>query len=82
MVANSYAAFGEATYAVTPTTFVTGGVRYTSEKRRLEASQIPINQTSAALIAALTLVGRTDHRTEALWLPHHANGSEAVAEEG
>lgn len=30
---NSYAAFGEATYAITPTTKLTGGVRYTIDKR-------------------------------------------------
>lgn len=32
---DSYAAFGEVTYALTPTTKLTGGVRYTKDKRQL-----------------------------------------------
>ena len=32
-IVDSYAAFGEATYAITPTTHLTGGLRYTHEKR-------------------------------------------------
>jgi iron complex outermembrane receptor protein len=35
----SYAVFGEATYAITPTTKLTGGVRYTTDRRRFDASQ-------------------------------------------
>jgi len=61
MIANSYAAFGEATYAITPTTFLTGGLRYTQEKRTLAASQVPINQVPGSVLeTALTLVDRRD----------------------
>lgn len=35
LTTNSYAAFGEATYSITPTTHVTGGVRYTRDERTL-----------------------------------------------
>lgn len=33
---NSYAAFGEMTYAITPTTFLTGGIRYTADRRKFD----------------------------------------------
>ena len=36
---DSYAVFGEATYAITPTTKVTGGIRYTEDRRNFDASQ-------------------------------------------
>ncbi|MDE8650885.1 TonB-dependent receptor [Novosphingobium album (ex Liu et al. 2023)] len=36
---DSYAAFGELTYAITPTTKLTGGIRYTKDKRHFVASQ-------------------------------------------
>ncbi len=39
---NSYAAFGEATYAITPTTHLTGGIRYTQDKRHFIGSQFTI----------------------------------------
>ena len=40
-VTKSYAAFGEATYAITPTTHVTGGLRYTMDRKQFEGgSQI------------------------------------------
>lgn len=35
---DSYAAFGEVTYKITPTTQITGGIRYTKDKRKLDAS--------------------------------------------
>lgn len=61
MNVDSYAAFGELTYAITPTTHLTGGLRYTYEKRSLRASQVPINQVPGSpLEAALTLVDRRD----------------------
>jgi iron complex outermembrane receptor protein len=36
---DSYAVFGEATYAITPTTKLTGGIRYTEDRRKFDASQ-------------------------------------------
>jgi iron complex outermembrane receptor protein len=36
---NSYAVFGEATYSITPTTHLTGGIRYTMDRRHYIASQ-------------------------------------------
>jgi iron complex outermembrane recepter protein len=36
---NSYAVFGEATYSITPTTQITGGIRYTADRRSFDASQ-------------------------------------------
>jgi iron complex outermembrane receptor protein len=36
---NSYAVFGEATYSITPTTKITGGIRYTADRREFDASQ-------------------------------------------
>lgn len=35
---NSYASFGEATWLITPTTQLTGGIRYTKDKRNFEGS--------------------------------------------
>ncbi|MFA7585809.1 MAG: TonB-dependent receptor [Novosphingobium sp.] len=35
---HSYAAFGEATYAITPTTHLTGGLRYTRDERKFDGS--------------------------------------------
>jgi iron complex outermembrane receptor protein len=40
---NSYAAFAEATYAITPTTHLTGGVRYTEDKRNFDGGQANIS---------------------------------------
>lgn len=39
---NSYAAFGEATYSITPTTKLTAGARYTTDRRTFDASQFLI----------------------------------------
>lgn len=39
---NSYAAFGELTYAITPTTHLTGGIRYTADRRRFDGTTRPI----------------------------------------
>lgn len=36
---DSYAIFGEATYSITPTTKLTGGIRYTEDRRDFDASQ-------------------------------------------
>ncbi|MCW1429015.1 TonB-dependent receptor [Novosphingobium sp. JCM 18896] len=46
---NSYAAFGEATYAITPTTKLTGGIRYTEDRRSFDASQFTILANGTAL---------------------------------
>jgi len=39
-ITNSISGFGEATYALTPTTHLTGGIRYTSDHRKLTNSYI------------------------------------------
>lgn len=39
----SFAGFGELTWAVTPTTHITGGLRYTVEDRQYRGVQIPVN---------------------------------------
>lgn len=46
---NSYAAFGEATYSITPTTKLTGGIRYTTDRRNFDASQFNILPNGTAL---------------------------------
>lgn len=45
MRTKSYAAFAEMTYALTSTTHVTGGLRYTRDERVLTASQTPVGLT-------------------------------------
>jgi iron complex outermembrane receptor protein len=45
----SYAVFGEATYSITPTTKVTGGIRYTTDRRKFDASQFLVTATGAQL---------------------------------
>ncbi len=42
LTTDSYAAFGEATYAITPTTKLTGGLRYTMDRRRFDGTTRPI----------------------------------------
>jgi iron complex outermembrane receptor protein len=39
MKTESYAVFGEVSYDITPTTHITGGIRYTDETRKLRAEQ-------------------------------------------
>ncbi|MDE8650993.1 TonB-dependent receptor [Novosphingobium album (ex Liu et al. 2023)] len=48
---DSYAAFAEATYAITPTTHLTGGIRYTKDKRDFDGGQANV---TAAGEGALT----------------------------
>jgi iron complex outermembrane receptor protein len=45
MVTNSYAAFAEATYDLTPTTHLTGGIRYTIDDRNFDGRQTPTTGT-------------------------------------
>jgi len=51
---NSYAAFGELTYAITPSTHLTGGIRYTVDRRRFDGTTRPIlpGGTLGPIIAA------------------------------
>lgn len=56
-VTDSVSVFGEATYAITPTTHLTGGLRWTSDNRKL-----PIGYTDT--VNALGVV--TSHRTNPL----------------
>jgi iron complex outermembrane receptor protein len=46
---DSYAAFGEVTYALTPTTHVTGGLRYTRDERDFEGVEQPYSLAGASL---------------------------------
>ena len=46
---NSYAAFGEVTYAVTPTTHITGGLRYTRDERVFAGIEQPYSLAGAPL---------------------------------
>lgn len=45
----SYAVFGEATYSLTPTTKVTGGIRYTADRREFDASQFLVTATGGRI---------------------------------
>ena len=47
LTTDSYAVFGEATYAITPKTRVTAGVRYTADRRKFDGNQSPIFLTDA-----------------------------------
>lgn len=49
---DSIAAFGELTYALTPTTKITGGIRYTEDSRDFDASQFIINAAGNPLPGA------------------------------
>lgn len=49
LVSNSYAAFGELTYSITPTTKLTGGIRYTTDRRHFVASQYNVLANGTAL---------------------------------
>lgn len=42
MTTNSYAAFAELSYSLTPSTHLTGGLRYTEDRRKFEATSVPI----------------------------------------
>lgn len=42
LTSNSYAAFGELTWSITPTTQLTGGIRYTEDKRHFVGSQFNV----------------------------------------
>ena len=46
---NSYAAFAEATYAITSSTHLTGGIRYTKDKRSFDGGQANISATLGEL---------------------------------
>ena len=52
----SYAIFGEATYAITPTTKITGGIRYTTDRRNFDASQFVITAAGARLPAGAVTI--------------------------
>jgi iron complex outermembrane receptor protein len=45
---DSFAVFGEATYSITPTTKLTGGIRYTEDHRKFDASQFLITPAGVA----------------------------------
>lgn len=47
---DSYAVFGEATYSITPTTKLTGGIRYTEDNRNFDASQF-FQRVNGSLVA-------------------------------
>lgn len=66
---NSYAAFGEATYAITPTTKLTGGVRYTIDKRDFAGTTRAIlaGGVLGAPIASASSSAANDHLTTKEW---------------
>ncbi len=52
LITDSWAAFGEATYDITPTTHLTGGGRYTEDKRMFRATQTAIaNEVPGAVLS-------------------------------
>jgi len=55
---DSISFFGEATYAITPTTHLTGGVRWTSDKRKL-----PVGYTDIVTATGTVLLHRTNTLT-------------------
>ena len=68
---NSYAAFAEATYDITPTTHLTGGIRFTADRRHFDGRQTNINNalgefpgTATTTPAGVKLIapGRQDSR--------------------
>ena len=61
MRTRSIAVFGEATYDITPRTHLTGGIRYTRDKRQLDGYETPVNQDLS------TAAGRA--RTAAFTIP-------------
>lgn len=52
----SYAVFGEATYAITPSTKLTGGVRYTTDRRHFDASQYTVTAAGVRLPGATVTI--------------------------
>lgn len=64
MRTQSYAAFAEATYAVTPTTHMTAGLRYTRDDRTLRGQQTPVDLVPGTpLFIGQSLALRTDALT-------------------
>lgn len=68
---NSYAAFGQGTYALGGATNLTAGLRYTSDRRCLDATQsnpafatplLPLHQEGCQTFPKLTWRGALDHR--------------------
>lgn len=64
MRTQSYAAFAEATYAVTPSTHVTAGLRYTRDDRTLRGQQTPVGLVPGTpMFIGQSLAPRTDSLT-------------------
>ncbi|WCT73507.1 TonB-dependent receptor [Sphingomonas naphthae] len=55
LATRSLAAFAEATYEITPTTKLTGGIRYTDDKRDFDGNQTPI-LASGTRLATTTVI--------------------------
>jgi iron complex outermembrane receptor protein len=52
---DSISAFGEATYALTPSTHLTGGIRYTSDQRKLDpASNVTTLRADSSVLVVVT----------------------------
>ncbi len=60
-VTDSLSGFGEVTYAITPTTHLTGGVRYTSDHRKL-----PVGYVDTTLAASGTLLSHATNPLESV----------------
>ena len=56
---DSYAAFGEVNYKITPTTTLTGGLRYTKDVRKLGGGQSPIVGTT--MLPQIPTVGKLSY---------------------
>ena len=64
MKTESVAVFGEATYVLTETTHLTGGLRYTHDKRSYRGRQVPFNQpVGSAFEKAFNIPLKTDSAT-------------------
>lgn len=60
-VTDSISVFGEATYALTPTTHVTGGIRWTSDRRKL-----PVGYVETSLVSTGAVLSRTTNAVDAV----------------
>ncbi len=64
----SYAAFGQGTYHITPTLSVTGGVRYTTEKKGIDVFVTRTSLASGATLPGFPIIFQTEPSFKA-WTP-------------
>jgi iron complex outermembrane receptor protein len=58
---DSYAAFAEATYSITPSTKLTGGVRYTEDHRDFDGGQAPVSLAGVEGAFAKNAITKLDY---------------------